>query len=92
MNRFNQISKILLIIVAIVGLTIGMTTINGNSKTSDNVKLTVNDGPANEATPDSKCGEGKCGGEAKVSEKVEDGKDVVKEAVDDAKCGEGKCG
>jgi len=80
--NFNQISKILLIIVAIIGLTIGMSTITGVVK-ADSVKSTIIDDD-NDA--------GKCGGdntEAVVSDKVDDG---TKADVKDAKCGEGKCG
>ncbi|MEE9574085.1 MAG: hypothetical protein V3W20_13605 [Candidatus Neomarinimicrobiota bacterium] len=80
--NFNQISKILLIIVAIIGLTIGMSTITGVVK-ADSVKSTII-GDDNDA--------GKCGGDSDkvvVSDKVDgDSKADVK----DAKCGEGKCG
>ena len=80
MKHFNQISKILLIVVAIVGLTIGMSAITSCSNSSDNAKTTVQEdsekGAVNEA---------KCGGDA-TKETVTDAK------CGEGKCGEGKCG
>ena len=94
MKHFNTISKILLIVVALVGLTIGMSTITGCSNSSNDTKATVSDkvDDANAAVKETKCGEGttneaKCGGDdAKTA--VSD----AKENVEEAKCGEGKCG
>jgi uncharacterized low-complexity protein len=80
--NFNQISKILLIVVAIIGLTIGMSTITGVAK-ADSVKGSIFDDSDDT---------GKCGGdkdEVVVSDKVDD---TTKADVKDAKCGEGKCG
>ena len=86
MKHFNTISKVLLIVVALVGLTIGMSTITGCSNSSDNVKTTVQDDVEKSAVQEAKCGEGKCGGDdAKAA--VSD----AKENVEEAKCGEGKC-
>jgi uncharacterized low-complexity protein len=88
MKHFNKISKVLLIVVAIVGLAIGMSSGDGDKKSTDNANSTIS---ADNTLMDSKCGEGKCGGDnvkAEVSDKVGE----AKEAVTDAKCGEGKCG
>ena len=90
----KHFSKILLIIVAIVGLTVGMSTITGCSSSSDDTKAAVSDkvDDAKADVKEAKCGEGKtdeakCGGdEAKAA--VSD----AKEKVEEAKCGEGKCG
>jgi len=92
MKHFNTISKILLIVVALVGLTIGMSTITGCSNSSDNTKTTVHDDIEKSAVQEAKCGEGKCG-EGKCG--GDDDKAAVsdaKENVEEAKCGEGKCG
>ena len=86
MKHFNQLSKILLIVVAIVGLAIGMSTVTGYNNSSDNINTTIS---AENSLMDSKCDAGKCGGDnvkAAVSDKVDDAKADVKEA----KCGEGK--
>lgn len=63
MKQFTQLYKILLIVVAIVGLTVGMSTITGCDKTDDDVKTMVTDkvDDAKEAVKEAKCGEGKCG-------------------------------
>ena len=88
MKHFNQISKILLIVVAIVGLAIGMSSVASYNNSSNNVNTTIS---AENTLMDSKCGEGKCGGDnAKAS--VSDKADEAKADVKDAKCGEGKCG
>ena len=98
MKHFNQLSKILLIVVAIVGLAIGMSTVTGYNNSSDNINTTIS---AENSLMDSKCDAGKCGGDnvkAAVSDKVDDAKADVKEAKcgegksDEGKCGEGKCG
>ena len=84
MKHFNTISKILLIVVALVGLSIGMSTITGCSNSSNDTKATVSD-----KVDDAKAAvkEGKCGSDdAKTA--VSD----AKENVEEAKCGEGKCG
>jgi len=88
MKHFNQISKILLIVMAIAGLAIGMSVVAGNDNSSNIGNPSIF---ANNNIMDNNCGSGKCGGDdtkAKVSDKV----DEAKEAVTDAKCGEGKCG
>ena len=99
MKYFNHISKTVLIVVAIAGLAIGMSSVTG---LSDNSSKTIS--PEN-SIMDSNCGSGKCGGndtedttteakcggdeaKAAVSDKV----DEAKASVKDAKCGEGKCG
>ncbi len=61
MKHFNQILKILLIVVALVGLTISMSSITGCSNTSDNAKTTIQDDVEKSAVQEAKCGEGKCG-------------------------------
>ena len=61
MKHFNQVSKILLIVVAIVGLSVGMSTITGCSSSSDNAKSTVKVDSVKADVKDAKCGEGKCG-------------------------------
>ena len=89
MKHFNTISKILLIVVALVGLTIGMSTITGCSNSSNDTKAAVSDkvDDAKASVDEAKCGEGKCGGDdAKTA--VSD----AKENVEETKCGEGKCG
>ena len=88
MKHFNRISKILLIVVAIIGLTVGMSTITGCSNSSDDTRSAVSD-KADKVKADVK--DAKCGGDevkAAVSDKV----DEAKASVKDAKCGEGKCG
>ena len=100
MKHFNKISKVLLIVVAIVGLTIGMSAITSCSNSSDNAKTTVQDDVEKSAVQETKCGEGKCGegkcggDETKtaVSDNVDEAKAVVSDKADEAKCGEGKCG
>ncbi len=79
MKHFNQLSKILLIVVAIVGLAIGMSSVAGYNNSSDNVNTSIfAENDINNNLTDSKCGAGKCGGDdAKAQE---------------AKCGTGKCG
>ena len=88
MKYFNQISKILLIAVAIAGLAIGMSVVANHDNSSNIGNPSIF---ADNNIMDSNCGSGKCGGDdakAKVSDKVSE----AKEAVTDAKCGEGKCG
>jgi uncharacterized low-complexity protein len=80
MKHFNQISKILLSVVAIIGLTIGMSSIYGFNSLPDGANATALADSSKKAVQDSKCGDGKCGG------------DEAKADVKDAKCGEGKCG
>ena len=84
MKHFNTISKILLIVVALVGLTIGMSTITGCSNSSNDTKAAVSDkvDDAKASVDEAKCG----GDDAKTA--VSD----AKENVEEAKCGEGKCG
>ena len=81
----KHFSKILLIVVAIVGLTVSMSTITGCSSSSDDTKAAVSDkvDDAKASVNEAKCGEGKCG-EGKC------GGDDAK--AEEAKCGEGKCG
>jgi uncharacterized low-complexity protein len=80
MKHFNQISKILLIVVAIIGLTIGMSSIYGFNSLPDDADATALADSSKKAVQDSKCGDGKCGG------------DEAKADVKDTKCGDGKCG
>ena len=96
MKYFNKISKVLLIVIAIVGLTIGMSTITGCSNSSDNSKTTVQDDvdksavntakcggdDTKEAVTDAKCGEGKCR-EGKCG--GDEAKTAVSDKVDEAK-------
>ncbi len=85
MKYFNQVPKIILIVVAIAGLAIGMSSV---ASLSDNTSKTIS---SENSIMDSNCGSGKCGGDdskSAVSDKVEEAKASVK----DAKCGEGKCG
>ena len=80
MKYFNHISKTVLIVVAIAGLAIGMSSVAG---LSDNANKTIS---SENSIMDSNCGSGKCGGydaKTKVSNKVGE----AKEAVTDAKCG-----
>ncbi len=84
MKHFNQISKILLIVLAIVGLAIGMSTIYGFSSSPDNSEATALADSSKNAVHDSKCGEGKCG-EGKC------GGDEAKADVKDAKCDRENC-
>lgn len=74
MNRLSQLSKLLLIMVAIAGLTFVVTgnVVSANNSTNFSLE-SYND------YNDSKCGEGKCGGDSEESAK-------------ESKCGEGKCG
>lgn len=83
----KHITRILLIVVAIVGLTIGMSTITSCSSKSDDAKTAVSD--AKEDVGEAKCGEGKCG-EGKYG--GDDAKAAVSDKADEAKCGAGKCG
>ena len=93
MKHFNTISKILLIVVALVGLTIGMSTITGCSNSSENAKTTVQDDIEKSAVQETKCGEGKCGeGKCGGSDDAKAAVADAKENVEEAKCGEGKCG
>ena len=96
MKQFIQYSKLLLIVFAIVGLTVGMSTITGCDKTDDDVQSTVKDAGVKTDVKAAKCGEGKCGegkcGGDDVKAAVSDKVDGAKEAVKEAKCGEGKCG
>ena len=83
MKHFNQISKILLIVVAIVGLAIGMSVVANHDNSSNIGNPSIF---ADNNIMDSTCGSGKCGGDdakAKVSDKVSESK----EAVTGAKCG-----
>lgn len=80
----KHITRILLIVVAIVGLTIGMSTITSCSSKSDDAKTAVSN-KVDEVKADVK--DAKYGGDdanAAVSD--------AKEDVGEAKCGEGKCG
>jgi uncharacterized low-complexity protein len=99
MKYFNHISKTVLIVVAIAGLAIGMSSVTG---LSDNANKTIS---SENSIMDSNCGSGKCGGsdtedtttEAKcggddAKSTVSDKVDEAKASVKDAKCGEGKCG
>ncbi len=87
MKHFNQISKILLIVVAIAGLAIGMSSVSG---LSDNTMVTIS---SENSIMDSNCGSGKCGGDTKENTtEAKCGGDEAKADVKDAKCGEGKCG
>jgi uncharacterized low-complexity protein len=100
----KHLTKVLLIVVALVGLTVGMSTITGCSSSSDDTKAAVSNkaDEAKASVDEAKCGEGKCGGnstEIAVSDKVygakcggDEAKVAVSEKVDEAKCGEGKCG
>lgn len=73
----KHISKILLIVVAIVGLAIGMSAVASYDNSSNNINSSIFE---DKDIMDSNCGSGKCGG------------DDAKADVKDAKCGEGKCG
>ena len=89
MKHFNQISRIVLIVVAIVGLTIGMSPVGDGDEAKATTTEKVDEAKA--FVKESKCGEGKCGGDeakAATTEKVDEAKASVKEG----KCGEGKCG
>ncbi len=55
----KHLTKILLIVIAIVGLAIGMSTVTGYNNSSDNVNSALF---ADNAVIDSNCGSGKCGG------------------------------
>ena len=79
MKQFIQYSKLLLIVFAIVGLTVGMSTITGCDKTDNDVQSTVKDAGVKTDVKETKCGEGKCGGDdakAAVSDKVDDAKEM----------------
>jgi uncharacterized low-complexity protein len=79
MKHFNNISKILLIVVTVAGLAIGMSSVAG---LSDNTNMTIY---SENSIMDSNCGSGKCGGG--------DTKETTTEAkCGEGKCGEGKCG
>jgi uncharacterized low-complexity protein len=96
MKQFIKYSKLLLIVVAVVGLTVGMSTITGCDKPDDDVQSTVKDADVKTDVKAAKCGEGKCGegkcGGDDVKAAVSDNMDDTKEMVKEAKCGEGKCG
>ena len=87
MKQFNQISKILLIAIAIVGLTVGISALTGDAtssqvdKSTATVKMDNAKGDVQQATQSvkkGKCGDGKCG-------------DDAKKAMKESKCGDGKC-
>lgn len=83
----KHFTKITLIVVAVIGLAIGMSTVSG---LSDNVSVNIS---SENSIMDSNCGSGKCGGDTK--ENTTDAKcggDDAKASVKEAKCGEGKCG
>ena len=99
----KHLTKLLLIVLAIVGLAIGMSSVAGYNNSSDNVNTSIfveND--INNNLTDSKCGgndakadkakadvkEAKCG-EGKTDEGKCGGDDAKAE---EAKCGTGKCG
>ncbi|MEE8341117.1 MAG: hypothetical protein V3R52_03370 [Candidatus Neomarinimicrobiota bacterium] len=100
LKHFNQISKILLIVVALVGLTIGMSSIYGFASLPDNEEATAVADSTKNADHDSKCGEGKCGDGKCGGDAKAEGKDVKcdrencdhKKDKHDGKCGDGKCG
>lgn len=73
----KHISKILLIVVAIVGLAIGMSAVASYDNSSNNINSSIFE---DKDIMDSNCGSGKCGG------------DDAKADVKDAKCGGDKAG
>lgn len=87
----KHISKVLLIVVAIVGLAIGMSAVANYDNSTNIVSASIF---ADNDIMDSNCGSGKCGG-GDAKETTTDAKcggDDAKAAVKEAKCGEGKCG
>ena len=64
MKHFNQISKILLIVVAIVGLAIGMSVVANHDNSSNIGNPSIF---ADNNIMDSTCGSGKCGGDNTVA-------------------------
>ena len=92
----KHLTKVLLVVVAIVGLAIGMSAVVSYDNSSNNVNTSIF---ADNDIMDSNCGSGKCGGDdtkADVKDsKCGEGKcggDDAKADVKEAKCGEGKCG
>ena len=75
MVNSKQLAKLLLVVIAIAGLTFGLTA---NFVSADNSVATLTMNGYDEYS-NSKCGEGKCGGDSDKSAK-------------ESKCGEGKCG
>ena len=65
MNRLAQLSKLFLIVVAIAGLTFVVTGNVASANNSAYLSLDINSDIA-----DSKCGDGKCGGDSDKSEKA----------------------
>lgn len=84
----KQISKILLIAIAILGLTIGMSTITSCSSKSDDAKTTVSN-KVDEVKADVK--DAKCGGDDTNAAASDAKEDVGEAKCGDGKCGEGKC-
>lgn len=84
----KQISKILLIAIAILGLTIGMSTITSCSSKSDDAKTAVSN-KVDEVKADVK--DAKCGGDDTNAAASDAKEDVGEAKCGDGKCGEGKC-
>lgn len=85
----KQISKILLIAIAILGLTIGMSTITSCSSKSDDAKTAVSN-KVDEVKADVK--DAKCGGDDTNAAASDAKEDVGEAKCGDGKCGKGKCG
>ena len=95
MKQFAQVSKILLVVFAIVGLTVGMSTIVTGNQTTDKDKTNVTTDDVKNSVKEAKCGEGKCGGDNSQTASEKEScskKDCKHENCDrDSKC-ESKCG
>ncbi len=80
----SNLLKILFVVIAVVGLAIGMSAVTGFNNSSDNVNTTVSSD--NNSIMDSKCGSGE------TNAAVVGDTDEAEADVKDAKCGAGKCG